>query len=270
MAKQEQAKKQEKSASENKIHKGDFIEIEFTAKLKDGDVFDSNIEGELKKINPNAKAKPLVFSIGNHMFIEGVDEFLLDKDLGNYEIEISPEKAFGKRNPQLVKVVPLKHFTENKLNPYPGMAFNFDNQIAKVLSVSGGRVITDFNNPLAGKEVSYKINVKRKVIDINEKVKALIDFLFRQDFSFTINEKDKKVILNLTEKQKSLKQFIEIFNDKFKEILEYELTIEETADKEYNKEKKAEKEDKNSAESAIKKEENKNTEKKASKNKKER
>jgi len=36
-------------------------------------------------------------------FLKGVEEFLIGKDIGNYEIDLKPEKAFGKRNPSLFK-----------------------------------------------------------------------------------------------------------------------------------------------------------------------
>ena len=86
-------------------------------------------------------------------------------------------------------MIPIKLFKAQKLNPYPGAVFNFDGRIAKVLSVSGGRVMVDFNNPLAGKIVIYEINVLRKVDDLNEKIKSFINFLFRRDLKFSIQDK---------------------------------------------------------------------------------
>ncbi|GAI92008.1 unnamed protein product, partial [marine sediment metagenome] len=68
-----------------KLKKKDFIEIEFTARVKDGEVFDSNIEEDLKKLNPDAKAKPFVFCLEEGMFLKGVEDFLIGKDMGKYE-----------------------------------------------------------------------------------------------------------------------------------------------------------------------------------------
>ena len=53
-----------------KLKKKDFIELEFTGRVKDGEIFDSNIEKDLKKINPEGKAKPFIFSLGQGMFIK--------------------------------------------------------------------------------------------------------------------------------------------------------------------------------------------------------
>jgi len=172
------------------LKKKDFIEIEFTGKVKDGEVFDSNIKEDLADTDLNFEPKPFVFSLGEGMFLKGVEDFLIGKDIGEYEIELSPEKAFGSRDSKLIQIMPMKIFREQKLNPVKGTMFNFDGRIAKILSVSGGRIIADFNNPIAGKNVVYKIKILRKVEDINEKAKAFIDFLFKKDLKFEI--KDKK------------------------------------------------------------------------------
>jgi FKBP-type peptidyl-prolyl cis-trans isomerase 2 len=209
------------------LQKNDFIEIEFTGKIKGGEVFDSNVKEELEKLNPNQKAKPFVFSLGQDMFLKGVEEFLIGKDIGNYEIELKPEKAFGLRDSSLIQRIPLKVFLEHKINPIPGAVLTFDNKFGKVLTVSGGRTIVDFNSPLAGKEVIYKINLLRKVEDINEKVKALNEFLFRRDFKFEINE--NKLILEV---DKGFKAFAELFKDKFKEILGLDMEVKEIEVKE--------------------------------------
>ena len=204
------------------LQKNDFIEIEFTGKLKDGEVFDSNIQEGLKKLNSNQKAKPFVFCLGQDMFLPGIEEFLIGKEVGKYEIDLKPEKAFGLRNSSFIQMIPLKVFIEHKINPIPGTILNFDNKLGKVLTVSGGRIMVDFNNPLAGKEVLYKINILRKVEDINEKINSINDFLFRREFKFEI--KDKTLILTA---DKGFKSFIELFKDKFKEMLNLDLEVKE-------------------------------------------
>ena len=200
----------------------DFVEIEFTGKTEEGEVFDSNIKEDLKSANLDFQAAPFIFCLGEGMFLKGVEDYLVGKDAGSYDISLPPEKAFGKRNPQLVRIIPIKVFRENNLNPVSGFMFNFDGRLAKVLSVSGGRVIADFNNPIAGKNVVYKVKVVRKVDDINEKAKALTQFFFRRDLKFEV--KDKKLVLEL---EKEFKQFADLLKDKFKEILDLDLEIKE-------------------------------------------
>ena len=208
------------------LEKKDFIEIEFTGRVKDGDVFDSNIKKDLEKLNPDITPKPVVICLGERMFLKAIDDFLIGKELGNYEIELSPEKAFGVRLPQLVQKVPMKLFSSQNLVPQPGAVFNFDGRIAKVLSVSGGRVMVDFNHPLSGKNVSYEIHVLRKIEDLNEKIKSFTNFLFKRDFEFEIRE--KKLIIKV---EKEMINFVNLFKDKFKEFFDLELEAEEIEEK---------------------------------------
>ena len=205
------------------LQKNDFIEIEFTGKIKDGEIFDSNIKKDIEKATLKTPAKPFIFSLGQGMFLKGIDEFLIGKEPNKtYHIELSPEQAFGIRDPKKIQLIPMKIFKTHKVAPFPGALFNFDGKIAKVLSVSGGRVRIDFNNPLAGKEVEYDVKVLRKVQDINEKISAFNEFLFKKQFKFEI--KDKKLILQV---DKTLVKFIEMFKDKFKEIFDLELEVKE-------------------------------------------
>jgi len=219
-----------------KLQKKDFIEIEFVGKIKDtGEAFDSNLKEVLQKINPHdknleQKSQPFIFSLGEGMFLQGIDEFLVGKDLGKHTIDLNPEKAFGLRNPKNIQLMPSSLFRKHNLNPIPGAIFNFDGRPAKILSVSGGRVRVDFNNPLAGKPVVYDVNVKRKIDDLNEKTKSLINFFVRQNIPFEI--KEKELILDSTNQ---LAKFLELFKDKFKEILNLDLTIKEEPKKDFDK-----------------------------------
>ena len=52
---------------------------------------------DLNNANLSIEPKPLVFSFGQGMFLKGVEDFLVGKEIGKYEIELPPEKAFGKR-----------------------------------------------------------------------------------------------------------------------------------------------------------------------------
>ncbi len=210
---------------QKKLAKNDFIEIDFIGSLKNGGVFDTNLPEELKKLNPNYnkdQAKPFIFALGQDMFLKGIDEFLIGKNLGDYTIELTPEQAFGKRNPRLIQLMPISVFQKQNLNPQPGVAFNFDGKMGKVLTSSGGRITVDFNNPLAGKDVVYKIKVKRKIENLEDKAKALMDFLFRMQLPFEIKEKTISI-----KAKKEIRNFVEMFKDKFKEILGLDLKVEE-------------------------------------------
>lgn len=92
--------------------------------------------------------------------------------------------------------------------------------------------MVDFNNPIAGKDVEYKIKVLKKVEDLNEKIKALIEFLFKRDLKFEV--KDKKLIIEV---EKPMRQFVEMFAIKFKEIFDLDLEVKDIEEKKVEKEK---------------------------------
>jgi len=209
------------------LQKKDFIEIEFTAKLKDGEIFDSNKKEDLGKTRLKGDAKPFVFALGEGMFLNSIDDYLIGKEIGEYKIELTPDKAFGKRDPKMIQMIPLIHFRQQQVNPIPGAVFNFDGKLARVLTVSGGRVMVDFNNPLAGKDVIYEVNILRKIEEIEDKIMAINEFFFRRNFEYTV-EGNK---LNM-KAPKGWSKFIELFKDKYKDLLNLEVSVTEFEEKE--------------------------------------
>jgi FKBP-type peptidyl-prolyl cis-trans isomerase SlyD len=207
------------------IQKNDFIELEFTG-IANGEIFDTTNTEEASKINPNANVKPAIISVGNQMLLKGFDDSLIGKEIGKeYLVHLKPEEAFGKRDSSLIKTVSIKIFREKNMNPVPGMTVQLDQYLAKILSVSGGRVIVDFNNYLAGKEVDYNFKILRKVDDNKEKVDSIQEFFFRKKFDYEL--KDNSVIFN----EPRIKPLVDIFKDKFKEITGLDFVVEEKKEK---------------------------------------
>ena len=226
--------------SDHLIKKNDFIELLYTG-YANGEIFDSNIEHDLKLINPDSKAKKLIIAVGQDMVVKGFDKALEGKEIGKeYEISLSPKDAFGERKREMIRTIPLKAFREKNVNPQPGMVLTLDNMMAKIIAVSGARVITDFNNPLAGKELKYKFTIVRKVEDEKEKVEALFDVFFSFIPDYKIAE---KITIHGT---KMLEYIVKAYNPKFKEILGKELDFVEKKEEkkeETPKEHKHEKEE---------------------------
>ncbi len=214
---------QSEQSSQRKAQKKDFVEIEFIGRnLANNEIFDTNIKEEAKKINLELSGKPLIVRIGDGMIVKGFDEALESKEIGKkYTIKLEPEKAFGKRQPNLARLIPMKVFIEQKIYPQPGMTLALDNNLVKVMSVSGGRVMVDFNNPLAGKDVEYEFTIKRIVDDIKEKINAVQRFYFGMEFEFDVNEQNKKIIF----KDIKLIPILNAFKEKFKEMFDMDIEI---------------------------------------------
>jgi len=127
-------------------------------------------------------------------------------------------------------MIPTKHFHEQKINPERGMKLALDGQLVKILSSDRGRTLVDFNNPLAGKPVTYIYKINKTVTDQKEKINAMQDFLFRKTFEFDI--KDKTVTFKV---EKQFEPFVKMFGPKFEEILD--LKVEAKVIKEKKEEK---------------------------------
>ncbi|MEK6905837.1 MAG: peptidylprolyl isomerase [Nanoarchaeota archaeon] len=166
-----------------KIKLNDFIEIDYTGKLTDGTVFDTTNENVAKDRNlhaKNHKYKPAVICVGERQIIPGLDVQLVEKELGKeYTTTLPPEKAFGKRDIKQIKIVPMDVFRQHSVQPRPGLQVDVDGELGIVTRVSGGRVMVNFNHPLAGKEVVYTYKALRKVTDQKEKVSAFLSALLR-------------------------------------------------------------------------------------------
>jgi len=208
------------------IEKNDFIELEFTASVKGGGIFDTNVKEDAEKTGMNVnELKPLFISVGNGMVIRGLDKELEGKEIGKkYSVEIPDEEAFGKRNNELVKMSSLKPFSAQNIIPQKGMQVFLDGMLARILSVSGGRVLVDFNNPLAGKSVIYSFKIKRKVGDENEKINILQDFLFKRRFDF--EKKEKEITFKLKKEGKQFEKFIRFMSKPFSDILGLDIKTE--------------------------------------------
>src|SRR3989304_10192961 len=133
-----------------KIKKGDFIEIEYTGVVKDSNtVFDTTNEELAKKeglFNPKHKYGPIVVCIGERQLLPGLDSFMEGKETAtDYEVLISPEDGFGKKDAKKMKLVPTKIFTKEKINPMPGLPVNIDGVYGVIITAAAGRTIVDFN-----------------------------------------------------------------------------------------------------------------------------
>jgi FKBP-type peptidyl-prolyl cis-trans isomerase 2 len=164
------------------IKKGHFIEISYTGIIKDGNlVFDTTDEKVAKENNIfNSKAEygPIIICVGQGQLIKGLDADLIGKDLNKeYKVEVAPENAFGKKNAQLLKLVPTNIFIKQNIMPQPGLQVNIDNNVGVIKTVTGGRTIVDFNHPLSGKDVIYKYKVTKIINDTVEKIKSVLSVI---------------------------------------------------------------------------------------------
>ena len=161
------------------LQKSDFVLIDYTAKVKEtNEVFDTTTEEIAKKERLYKEGdiyEPKLVVIGEGWVLRALDDSLLTMEIGKASsVEISPDKAFGARDPEKVKRVHLKQLLEKGINPTIGSRVEYNGKMANVRSIGAGRVLLDFNPPLAGKTLVYEATINKKIESPEEKMGALI------------------------------------------------------------------------------------------------
>jgi FKBP-type peptidyl-prolyl cis-trans isomerase 2 len=133
---------------------GDKVTLEYTGTLSDGTVFDSS------KTNNS----PLSFKLGEGMVIPGFEKAVLGMKKGEEkEFTLAPSEAYGDVNPQLTHKFPRSEFPSGQ-EPKVGMMMmlggpNGQQARATISEVTADSVTLDMNHPLAGKALTFKIQI---------------------------------------------------------------------------------------------------------------
>mgnify|MGYP005843679641 CR=1 FL=1 len=160
------------------VHKGEFVELHYTGSISEsGALFDTTDPEEAKArgvYDPKHDYGPIIVCVGTGQLVPGLDKALEGSPLGERTIVLEPEAAFGKKDPKLIKLMPTAAFAKQNIAPFPGLRVVVDGLLGTIVTVTGGRTVVDFNHPLAGKAVSYKIRLLRIVTDPEEKLRSLL------------------------------------------------------------------------------------------------
>ncbi|MCS7139080.1 MAG: peptidylprolyl isomerase [Candidatus Nezhaarchaeota archaeon] len=161
------------------LQKGDFVLIDYVMRVKDtNEVVDLTIEEVAKKekvYREDGIYEPILVILGEGWILKGVEEELYKMEVGESRvIEIPSDKAFGIRDPSKVKIVNARDLTKRGITPRVGSRVEINGSVATIRRAEGGRVILDFNHPLAGRTIVCEVKVVKKVEDINEKIRELI------------------------------------------------------------------------------------------------
>jgi peptidylprolyl isomerase len=180
------------------LQKGDFILINLTAKVKEtNEVFDTTNEETAKKEHLQKEGEiyeTRLVVVGEGWVLKALDESLATMEPNKpATVEIPPDKAFGARDPEKTKLVPIKRLAEKGINAGIGQRIEFGGKNATIRSMGAGRALLDFNAPLAGKTLVYDVTVEKKLDANEEKIAALIHrripVVEESKFKFTLNDK---------------------------------------------------------------------------------
>lgn len=137
---------------DGRVHPGDTVVLRYELSA-DGAVVESDFDGEPATVTQGAGQLP-----------PGADAALLGMAPGEEKrLELTPERAFGPRDPARVESTPIEKLGDLAKGLKPGakiMGFRDGKaETARVLSIEGGKAALDFNPPLAGKTVVYRLRV---------------------------------------------------------------------------------------------------------------
>jgi peptidylprolyl isomerase len=177
------------------LEKGSLVLVNYTAKIKDTDeAFDTTIEEDAKKFNihdPTRTYEPRLISVGDGWVLKGLDEALANANVGeNMNVEVAPDKGFGARDPDKVRMIPLRKLGEKAEEVKVGDAIEIDDKVGIIRFIGSGRVQIDYNHRLAGKTITYALQVLKRLEQDNERITALIKR------RIPVDENKLKIVLN--------------------------------------------------------------------------
>jgi FKBP-type peptidyl-prolyl cis-trans isomerase SlyD len=178
------------------IQDGDFIKLSYTGSVNEN-IFDTTDAAEAKSAgihSQNAMYGPVTICVGQKHVILGLDEELVGKEAGaEGDVIVTPEKAFGDRDPKRIRSLPKNQFKEK---PVRGMPVKMDDMgEGTVVDVIGSKVIVDFNPPLAGQTLSYHYKIEEIVTDPLEELKGLVRLYAGKDMEIAIDDGKATVTL---------------------------------------------------------------------------
>ena len=132
---------------------GNTVKVHYTGTLEDENVFDSSRERD-----------PLEFIIGDGQMIPGFENAVTGMSVGDTKtVKIPANEAYGVHREELVVKIDRAQFPDN-IVPIAGLQLSLKSPDGKIVnavitSVEGDSVSLDANHPLAGKDLTFDIEL---------------------------------------------------------------------------------------------------------------
>ena len=107
---------------------------------------------------------PLVITVGDGTLRPGLELAIYGLAAGDTQtLNLYPDQAYGERDPALVQPMPRTDF-DHDFSPEPGQIIAFtlpdgEDVAGRVVEVDEGHVEVDFNHPLAGHEITFRVEI---------------------------------------------------------------------------------------------------------------
>ena len=216
---------------------GDFIKVNFEMYVGDEKKLVSTNNMQLAKDNDiydeKLKYKETVLVVGSESLFKEINESFLSAEVGKeYEVKIKAEDAYGLRDSKNVKVHTYREFQRQNVEPALGQEVSLNGRRGRVVSLTPGRILVDYNHQWAGKDVVYKYTVTGIIENNVEKMKALIDFNYPVDSEkFEVSENGTEIEITVPEETKFDAMWLEskfrVVNDARKYLKDYSIRVSE-------------------------------------------
>jgi FKBP-type peptidyl-prolyl cis-trans isomerase SlyD len=111
------------------------------------------------EIDSSEGQNPLAFITGMNHIIPGLESQIIELKEGDKQtVNVKAEEAYGPKHDDLTQAVPREQFPED-VTIEVGMVFTAEEQMVTVVAVSDTEVTVDANHPLAGKDLSFAVEI---------------------------------------------------------------------------------------------------------------
>jgi FKBP-type peptidyl-prolyl cis-trans isomerase 2 len=188
------------------MEKGDIIRLQYDSYTDDGKLIETTDAEKAKAsgiYDEHNVYKPMVVIVGSGRLLKPLEEEIKKSNLGEEkEITIPPEEAFGVRDPNNVKVLSMRELERREIEPELGKTIKIGDKYGRITAISPGRVVIDFNHPLAGKSIKYKFKIAEKIDNEIDKIKAIIELNYNKDLEKFIIEVGDSITITVPDSAK--------------------------------------------------------------------
>jgi len=144
---------------------GSKVAVDYVGSFENGTLFDTSIAAEAQKagLAVPANLQPLEFTVGRGAVIPGFNDALIGMKVGQEKtVTILPLQGYGMPSSENVVAVNASQLDQSGGVPKVGMQVsNAYGARGLISAVGNGTVTIDFNPPLAGKTLVFKVILRK-------------------------------------------------------------------------------------------------------------
>jgi len=147
------AEESEKKEANTVVEAGSMVGIEYTLTLEDGTKVDSNVGGEVLRVEQ-----------GSGQIVPGLDKELIGMTVGeSKQVTVAPDQGYGQIDPDAFTEIPVSELPEDGREPGTVLMTRDpqgNTRRLRVQKIEGEKATLDFNHPLASKTLTFDVTIR--------------------------------------------------------------------------------------------------------------